>query len=236
MSRTKLVFQASWHCKSVLDNVAEPLHGLTGETSWHLLAPSAGQGGRDNLCFPPGGHKGNAPFVRIHSPSGGHGSQPSVDDGTRQAQPYVVGRRRIERLGRLDSSRWAVISPLDLSPGANERQPALCDVDKPRLRARRQGGQRLQPPAKGLWDAPAQLVSSGALDMSRGALGKWGRQQKRGRLCYGKHRSEPSFCSGSWNQAFIGRLYFLLFILFYFNFFHPELSCMGPGGEKIIET
>lgn len=43
VSQTKVVFQASWHCKSVLDNVAESLHGPTGETSWHLLSPPAGQ-------------------------------------------------------------------------------------------------------------------------------------------------------------------------------------------------
>lgn len=59
------------------------------------------------------------------------------------------GRRGIERVGRLDPSHWAVISPLDLSPSANESQPALCDVDKARLRARRQGGQDCHVLAKG---------------------------------------------------------------------------------------
>lgn len=54
--------------------------------SWHLLSPSAGQGGRDKLCFPTGEHKGNAPSVRAHSPSGA-----MVDDETRQARPCVMG-------------------------------------------------------------------------------------------------------------------------------------------------
>lgn len=137
------------------------------------------------------------------------------------------GRRRTERQGRLDSSHWAVISPLDLSPSANERQPALCDADKPRLRS-----QGLPRPGK---DAPAQLVSSGALGLSRGVLGKCEGQQKRDRLCWDKHSPEPSFSSGSRLQAFTGGLSFLSSPFFFFFFSLLKCLVMALEGRRLFK-
>lgn len=74
-------------------------------------------------------------------------------------------------------------------------------------------------------DAPAQLVSSGVLGLSRGVLGKCEGQKKRDRLCWGKHSPEPSFSSGSRHQAFTGGLSFLS-SSFFISIFFFLLKCL----------
>lgn len=146
-----------------------------------------------------------------------------------QASPAMCDGRRTERVEFIPPSCHL---PLDLSLRPNERQPALCDVEEPRPggQAGREGRVcRVLRGALGCSSSARVLRSVlSVLRGSRGLLGKCGGQQKRDRLCWGKHSSEPSFSSGS-RHSQGDYLFFLLNF-----FFRPEISCMGPGGEKII--